>query len=214
MRRSELKARIRHAFRPCSRASRGSSGVVDNLLQQDFQPPAPNRCWAGDITYIRTTDGWRYLTVWIDLFNRSVVGWTLAPRMGAALVVETLQRALGHRQVEPETLLIHTDQGSQYRATDYRDLLAKHEIVCSMSAKGCCWDNAVVESFFSTLKLELDLDDDRKKRISPRELQRDLASWIEGYYNRERRHSTIGYLSPIVYEQQFNTALTLTSAKS
>jgi len=90
-------------------------------------------------------------------------------------VIEALNRALGHRQVEPEKLLIHTDQGSQYRATDYRDLLEKHEIVCSMSAKGCCWDNAVVESFFSTLKFELDLDDDRKDLTSPQQLQNDLA---------------------------------------
>jgi transposase InsO family protein len=179
-------------------------------LQQDFQPPAPNRCWAGDITYIRTTAGWRYLAVWIDLYSRRVVGWTLDQRMDAALVIEALNRALGHRQAEPEMLLLHTDQGSQYRATDYRDLLARHEIICSMSAKGCCWDNAVVESFFSTLKLELDLDDTRKVLISPQQLQRQLAFWIEGYYNRERRHSTIGYLSPIDYEQQFIAAHRLT----
>ena len=94
-------------------------------------------------------------------------------------------------------------------ATDYKELLKKHQIRCSMSAKGCCWDNAVVESFFSTLKLELDLDDDSKELIRPQQLQRDLAFWIEGYYNRERRHSTIGYLSPIDYEQQFVVAHTL-----
>ena len=214
MQRAQLKARTRKAFRPCHKGGTGGSGVAENLLLQDFQPPAPNRCWAGDITYIRTTDGWRYLAVWIDLFSRRVVGWTLAPRMGAALVVEALQRALGHRQVEPDQLLIHTDQGSQYRATDYRDLLGKHGIVCSMSAKGCCWDNAVVESFFSTMKLELDLDDNREALISPRQLQRDLAFWIEGYYNRERRHSTIGYLSPIDYEQRFIAARTLTPVNS
>jgi putative transposase len=98
----------------------------------------------------------------------------------------------------------------QYRASEYRDLLAKHEIACSMSAKACCWDNAVVESFFSTLKLELDLDDDSKELISPQQLQRDLAFWIEGYYNRGRRHTSIGYLSPIDYEQQFIAARTLT----
>jgi putative transposase len=111
-----------------------------------------------------------------------------------------------------EQLLIHTDQGSQYRATDYRTLLQKRKIHCSMSAKGCCWDNAVVESFFSTLKLELSLDDHREVLISPQQLQRDLAFWIEGYYNRERRHSTIGYLSPIGYEQQFIAASTFTPA--
>jgi transposase InsO family protein len=210
MQRAELKARTREPFRPCSRASSGAAGVVANLLQQNFQPPAPNRCWAGDITYIRTTAGWRYLAVWIDLFSRRVVGWKLDHRMDAALVIEALHRALGLRRVEPEMLLLHTDQGSQYRATDYRDLLGKHEIVCSMSAKGCCWDNAVVESFFSTMKLELDLDDNRDVLISPQQLQRDLAFWIEGYYNRERRHSTVAYLSPIDYEQLFIAAPTLT----
>ena len=132
-------------------------------------------------------------------------------RSDADLVIEALNRALGQRQVEPEQLLIHTDQGSQYRATDYRALLRKRKILCSMSAKGCCWDNAVVESFFSTLKLELDLDDDRDVLISPQQLKRDLAFWIEGYYNRERRHSTIGYVSPIDYEQEFIAARTITS---
>ena len=139
-----------------------------------------------------------------------MVGWKLETRMDAALVIEALNRALGHRLVEPAQLLIHTDQGSQYRANDYRELLQKEKITCSMSAKGCCWDNAVVESFFSTLKLELNLDDDREVLISPQQLQRELAFWIEGYYNRERRHSTIGYMSPIDYEQAFIAARTLT----
>ncbi|MEA5475548.1 IS3 family transposase [Synechococcus sp. CCY9201] len=151
MQRADLRACTRRAFRPCAGGHRGAVGVAENLLQQEFQPPAPNRCWAGDITYVRTTAGWRYLAAWIDLLSRRVVGWTLDQRMDAALVVEALNRALGHRQMEPEQLLVHTDQGSQYRPTDYRDLLRKREIVCSMSGKGCCWDNAVVESFFSTL---------------------------------------------------------------
>lgn len=210
MRRAELRARTRKPFRPCSKGSGGAAGVVENLLQQEFAPPAPNRCWAGDITYIRTSAGWRYLAVWIDLFSRRIVGWKLDHRMDTALVIEALNRALGHRQVEPEKLLLHTDQGSQYRATDYRDLLREQKIVCSMSAKGCCWDNAVVESFFSTLKLELDLDDNREELISPQQLQRNLAFWIEGYYNRERRHSTIGYISPIDCEQRLIATSTLT----
>ncbi len=167
MQRAQLRARTRKPFQPCSKASRGTAGVAENLLQQDFQPPAPSRCWAGDNTYIRTTAGWRYLAVWIDLFSRRVVGRTLDQRIDAALVVEALNRALGHRQVEPAQLLLHTDQGSQYRATEYRELLKEQKIVCSMSAKGCCWDTAVVESFFSTLKLELDLDDNRQELISP-----------------------------------------------
>jgi transposase InsO family protein len=198
---SQLRARTRRAFRPCAKASSTACGVVENLLQQDFQPPAANLRWAGDITYIRSSAGWRYLAVWIDLYSRRVVGWKLDHRMDTALVMEALNRALGHRRVEPEQLIIHTDQGSQYRASDYRKLLRKHGISCSMSAKGCCWDNAVVESFFSTLKFELDLDDDAKNLFNPAQIQRSLAFWIEGYYNRERRHSTIGYISPIDYEQ-------------
>ena len=209
MRCSALKAKTRRGFRPCRNPGNRASGVAENLLQQEFSPAAPNRCWAGDITYIRTTAGWRYLAVWIDLYSRRVVGWAMGATMEATLVLEALNRALGHRQIEPDGLLIHTDQGSQYRATAYRQLLDNHKISCSMSAKGCCWDNAVVESFFSTLKHELGLDDDAEILNSPQQLIRQMAFWIDGYYNRERRHSTIGYLSPINYEQQFIAASTL-----
>jgi putative transposase len=210
MRRSNFKAKTRRGFRPCRNKGNQASGVAENLLQQEFSPAAPNRCWAGDITYIRTTVGWRYLAVWIDLYSRRVVGWAMGATMEATLVLEALNRALGHRQVEPDQLLIHTDQGSQYQATAYRQLLADRRMSCSMSAKGCCWDNAVVESFFSTLKHELALDDDAEILNSPQQLIRHLAFWIDGYYNRERRHSTIGYLSPIDYEQQAINTRTLT----
>ena len=210
MRCSALKAKTRRGFRPCRNSSSKAAGVVENLLRQEFSPAAPNRCWAGDITYIRTTAGWRYLAVWIDLYSRRVVGWAMGATMEATLVLEALNRALGHRQIEPDGLLIHTDQGSQYRATAYRQLLDNHKISCSMSAKGCCWDNAVVESFFSTLKHELGLDDDAEILNSPQQLIRQMAFWIDGYYNRERRHSTIGYLSPIDYEQQLINTRTLT----
>jgi putative transposase len=210
MRCSALKAKTRRGFRPCRNSGSKTAGVVENLLQQEFSPAAPNRCWAGDITYIRTTAGWRYLAVWIDLYSRRVVGWALGATMEATLVLEALHRALGHRQIEPDRLLIHTDQGSQYRATAYRQLLNNHKISCSMSAKGCCWDNAVVESFFSTLKHELGLDDDAEILNSPQQLISHLAFWIDGYYNRERRHSTIGFLSPIDYEQQLINTRTLT----
>ena len=203
MRRAVLKAQTRRGFRPCRNSSGRAAGVAENHRQQDFSPLAPNRCWAGDITYLRTTAGWRYLAVWIDLYSRRVVGWAMGATMETTLVLEALNRALGQRQIEPDQLLIHTDQGSQYRAAAYRQLLEDHQISCSMSAKGCCWDNAVVESFFSTIKHELGLDDDAKTLLSPQQLIRELAFWIDGYYNRERRHSTIAYLSPIDYEQQF-----------
>jgi transposase InsO family protein len=152
MRCSDLKAKTRRSFRPCRTAARQPHGVADNLLNQQFSPTAPNRSWAGDITYIRTTACWRYLAVWIDLHSRRVVGWALSTTMETTLVLEALNRALGHRRIEPDQLLIHTDQGSQYRTTAYRQMLVSRKISCSMSAKGCCWDNVVAESFFSTLK--------------------------------------------------------------
>ncbi|WP_254940455.1 IS3 family transposase [Cyanobium sp. Morenito 9A2] len=162
---------------------------------------------------MRTSSGWRYLAVWIDLYSRRVVGWAMAATMEATLVLEALNRALGHRPIEPDQLLIRTDQGTQYRATAYRQLLKSRQISCSMSAKGCCWDNAVVESFYSTFKDELDLDEDTEVLHTPEQLQRDLAIWIDGDCNRERRHSAIGYLSPIDYEQQFITTRKLTPAR-
>ena len=151
MQRSELKARRRRRFRPCSDTAVGAPGIATNLLQQEFVHPAPNRCWAGDMTYIRTTEGWRYLAVWIDLYSRRVVGWAMGTTMETTLVLEALKRALGHRQIEPEKLLIQTDEGSQYQSNAYRQMLEIHKITPSMSAKGCCWDNAVAESFFSIL---------------------------------------------------------------
>ena len=138
----------------------------------------------------------------IDLYSRRVVGWAMAATMEASLILEALNKALGHRQIEPDQLMIHAAQGSQYRATAYRQQLEDRKISCSMSAKGCCCDNSVVESFCSTLKHELDLDDDVETLNSPQQLIRQLSCWIDGYYSRERRHSTIGYLSPINYEQK------------
>lgn len=123
--------------------------------------------------------------------------------MEASLVLEALHRALRERQVEADHLLIRTDQGSQYRATAYRELPELNEIIRSMSAKVCCWDNAVVESLFSILKHELGLDDDSDVLLTPQQLHRDLSFWIEGYYNRERPLSTLGYLIPIDYHCQF-----------
>jgi putative transposase len=210
MRTAAFKAKTRRGFRPCRTGGRKTSGVAENLLQQEFSPAAPNRCWASDITYIRTTAGWRHLAVWIDLYRRRVVGWAMGATMEATLVLRALNRALGHRQIEPDQLLIHTDQGSQYRAMTYRQLLEGRKITCSMSAKGCCWGNAVVESFFSTLKHEVKLDDNAATLNTPQQLIRHLAFWIDGYYTHERRHSTIGYFSPIDYEQQFVNTRTLT----
>ena len=154
MRKAALKAKTRRGFRPCSNSSSKAAGVVENLLRQEFSPATPNRCWAGDITYIRTSNGWRYLAVWIDLYSRRVVGWAMGPTMEATLVLEALNRALGHRQIEPYQLLIHTDQGSQYRAKAYRQLLEDHQINCSMSAKGC-WPLSMRKSLLGRSAEEL-----------------------------------------------------------
>jgi transposase InsO family protein len=113
---ASLRAKTCRGFRPCRNSGSKAAGVAENLLQREFSPAAPNRCWAGDITYIRTSSGWRYLAVWIDLYSRRVVGWAIGATMEATLVLEALHRALGHRQIEPDQLLIHTDQGSQYHA--------------------------------------------------------------------------------------------------
>lgn len=200
-----LQARRRKRFRPCTARSDGTN-VAANVLDRQFAPSAPNRRWAGDITYVRTTQGWRYLAIWMDLFSRRIVGWTLGSSLEGTLVIEALHRALGQRQVNPDALLIHTDRGSQYTASEYQDLLKKEKIECSMSGKGNCWDNAVVESFFSTYKLENDLDGNSPNLLTPWELQRKSAYWIEGYYNRERRHSFLEYLSPIEYEERAQRA--------
>ncbi len=135
------------------------------MLDRQFQPTEPNRCWAGDITYIRTT----------DLFSRHVVGWKLGSTLEASLIIEALERAMGQREVKPEQLLIHMDRGSQYTAADYQKMLKAKKINCSMSGKGHCWDNAVSESFFSASKLELELDENSDRLLTPWEFQRESA---------------------------------------
>ena len=193
-----LKAKCRRRFRHCHRT--GVQAVAPNLLARQFQPIRPDLNWAGDITYIRTSDGWRYLAVWIDLYSRRVVGWKLGASMEASLVIEALNRAIGARSVNLEQLIIHTDQGSQYTGKAFQQKLVDKDITCSMSRKGNCWDNACVESFFATLKDELEVELGLLR--TPEELLKDMAFWIDGYYNPERRHSSIGYYSPIAFENR------------
>ena len=172
--------------------------VAPNHLARQFAVAQPNRVWAADITYCRVDGGWVYLAVVLDLCSRRVVGWAASTALDRALVQTALDRALAIRQ--PATgLLHHSDRGSQYASGNYQARLAARGIVCSMSRKGDCWDNAVVESFFATLKRELV---HRARWSTQGALTRALADYIDGWYNRERRHSTLGYLSPIAYEQQ------------
>jgi len=167
-----------------------------NLLAQQFVVKRPNQRWVSDITFIPTREGWLYLAVIIDLYSRAVIGWAMDKRMKTTLVTDALKMALMRRKVR-SPLLLHSDQGSQYSASDYRAMLAANGIECSMSRKGCCWDNAVAESFFHTLKTELVHHEDYRRRV---EAQASIFEYIEVFYNRRRRHSHIGQVAPLAFE--------------
>jgi len=172
--------------------------VAENLLQQHFNATRPNQKWAGDITYVATQEGWLYLAVLLDLYSRRIVGWAMGGRVTTALTHTALTMAMQQRQVE-EGLLHHSDRGSQYAAHDYQQQLTVQGIQCSMSRPGNCWDNAVVESFFASLKTELIY---RRRFQTRQEAQTAIFAYIEAFYNRRRRHSTLGYLSPVEFEQR------------
>lgn len=170
--------------------------VAPNHLARQFTVVRPNRVWAADITYCWTGEGWLYLAVVLDLCSRKVVGWATRPTLEKELVETALQRALAIRQ-PAQGLLLHSDRGSQYASHDYQAILDERKIVCSMSRRGDCWDNAVAESFFATLKRELIA---RQTWVTRGMLDRALVDYIEHWYNPERRHSTLGYLSPMAFE--------------
>jgi putative transposase len=172
--------------------------IAPNVLDRKFEVAAPNRVWAGDITYLATAEGWLYLAVIIDLFSRRVVGWAIEEHMETSLVTGALEMALRRRHRDGEHLLHHSDRGSQYAAADYRKRLSAHGVECSMSRKGNCWDNAVVESFFGTMKAEL--DDDVTEGASRAAARSAVVDYIDNFYNSTRKHSSLGYLSPVNYE--------------
>jgi putative transposase len=175
-----------------------SHPVAENLLQQDFAAKAPNQRWASDITYISTHQGWLYLAVVMDLYSRRIVGWSMSRWISRHLVIDALSMAIGSRR--PERVLIHhSDRGSQYTSDDFRDELEKHGIECSMSARGNCFDNAVVESFFGLLKRERI---NRTRYRTRDEARADVFDYIECFYNRKRRHGYLGNISPATFEKR------------
>jgi len=174
------------------------ASVAENHLDRQFAPAGPDQAWASDITYIPTATGWSYLAVILDLYSRKVVGWSIDRQMPASLVCDALRMALAQRQ-PPPGLLLHSDQGCQYTSDAWQRLLADHRIRASMSRRGNCWDNAVVERFFLNLKMERVW---QRRYANHGEARRDIADYIVGFYNAVRIHSTLGYLSPNVYEQQ------------
>jgi len=178
--------------------SRHKYTASPNLLEQDFSSDAPNKVWVSDITYIRTMAGWLYLTVIIDLFNRQVLSWSISNRLTAiTTTIPALIDAFGcHR---PDAgLIFHSDQGVQYACHDFRTKLAEYKMVQSMSGKGNCYDNAVAESFFHTIKTELVYD---KKYETKEQAKQSIFEYIEVFYNRQRLHSTLGYLTPVEYAE-------------
>jgi len=171
--------------------------VAKNILKQDFTAKQPNRRWAADITYIDTQQGWLYLAIVMDLYSRRIVGWSMDRWIGRHLVLDALTMALGHRSPQGQ-LIHHSDRGAQYTSDDFRELLDKNGITCSMSARGNCYDNAVVESFFGLLKRERV---NRSRYQTREEARADIFDYIECFYNRKRRHSYLGYISPADYEK-------------
>jgi transposase InsO family protein len=192
-----LKVRYPKAFRVTTKSDPKAT-FAPNYLDRDFQQPHPNRAWVGDISYIKTSSGFLYLAVVIDLYSRMVVGWSVQPHMRAELVGDALKMALGRRKAAPG-LIFHSDRGSQYTSTVFRKTCERAGIVQSMSKKGDCWDNAVSESFFATIDREL-LSDGRS--WSPGRSSLEIFTYIETYYNRTRLHSTLGYLSPSDFEME------------
>jgi len=180
--------------------SRHGLPVAGNLLDRQFDPGRPNVAWSADITYIPTADGWLYLAVVEDLFSRMIVGWSMDATMTSRLVVDALDMAV-RRRVPEEGLLAHSDRGRQYASEHYQQLLGKHGIACSMSGVAQCWDNAPVESFFASLKRELV----HHERYTTREQAKaSIFEYVEAFYNRVRRHSSLGYLSPTEFERTYN----------
>lgn len=172
--------------------------VAENLLNRAFTPQDLNQAWTSDITYIRTRTGWLYLAVVMDLCSRRIIGWAMAPHMRTELVCEALTMAQGQRNPTAGVLL-HSDRGSQYASDAYQALLAQHGIVCSMSRKGNCWDNAPMERFFLSLKMERVW---RRDYANQEEARRDVADYLMTFYNQKRLNSALGYMSPAEFERQ------------
>jgi putative transposase len=202
MRLQGLRARPRRRRLPPDCGERQATAVAPNVLDRSFEAPAPNRKWIADFTYIWTAEGWLYVAAVIDLFSRRVVGWSMSASMTAQFVTDALMMAIWRRG-KPDALLHHSDRGSQYTSEQFQRLMADHGVTCSMSRSGNCWDNAAMESFFSSLKTERTA---RKTYRTRDEAKADVFDYIERFYNPKRRHSTIGYVSPMEFEAKAGLA--------
>jgi putative transposase len=202
MRLQALRARPRRRRLPKDEADRQFAVVPSNILDRQFAAERPNHKWIADFTYIWTAEGWLYVSAVIDLFSRRVVGWSMSAGMTAQLVADALLIAVWRRG-KLDALLHHSDQGSQYTSLQFQQLMAESGIICSMSRSGNVWDNAAMESFFSSLKTERTA---RKNYRTRNEARADVFDYIERFYNATRRHSTIGYVSPVEFERKLGLA--------
>lgn len=200
MREYDIKARRQKRFIPCTTDSNHEYAVTENLLGRNFNCDAPNKKWVCDITYIPTREGWLYLSAVMDLYSRKIVGWSMGNHLRVELVSNALKMALLRRQ-PGAGLLHHSDRGVQYACTDYHQLTDSHGIVCSMSRTGNCYDNAVMESFWSKLKTECVY---RETYSTSQAARQSIFEYIEMFYNRKRRHSSLGYVSPEAFEAARN----------
>jgi len=203
-----IRARGKRRFRVMTTDSRHDLPVAPNLLNRNFRPDAPNQAWSGDITYIATEEGWLFLAVVIDLFSRKVVGWSMRPDMHRSLVIDALEMGVFQRRPTRGGLIFHSDRGSQYASEDFRAVIEKHGIRPSMSRKGNCWDNAVSETLFGSLKVER-LHGERFASI--RQAKDTVLAWLL-WYNRQRMHSTLNYLSPVEFESCWENTGSLAAA--
>ena len=197
MRAQALRARPRRRGLPADTGTRTIDALAANVLDRQFTAQAPNQKWVADFTYIWTAEGWLYVAAVLDLFSRRVVGWSMSATMTAQLVTDALVMAIWRRG-KPDALLHHSDRGSQYTAEPFQKLMADNGVTCSMSRSGNVWDNAVMESFFSSLKTERIA---RKVYRTRDQARADVFDYVERFYNPTRRHSTIGYVSPMQFER-------------
>lgn len=202
MRTQALRARPRRRGLPKDDGLRPASAIAPNVLDRQFGAARPNQKWIADFTYLWTAEGWLYVAAVIDLYSRRVVGWSMKAEMTAQLVTDALVMAI-RRRGKPDALLHHSDQGSQYTSEQFQRLMADNGVTCSMSRSGNVWDNAAMESFFSSLKTERTA---RKTYRSRDEARADVFDYIECFYNPIRRHSTLGYLSPLDFEKKVQLA--------
>ena len=199
MQENGLKARQKTRFKKTTDSDHGGP-VAPNLLDQDFSAEGPDEKWGVDISYVWTAEGWLYLAIVLDLFSRKIVGWAISDRMKRGLAMDALRRAITLRQ-PPPGLIHHSDRGSQYCSHDYRRLVSDHGLIASMSGRGNCFDNAMVETVFKTIKTELIW---RTTYTSRWQATKAIGEYIEGFYNPRRRHSSLGYASPAAFEQAFH----------